>query len=147
MRALSPPTRDRTHVPEVEAWSLNHWTAREIPSVQFLIQPLNEWGKCYLLPKQYLFSPFTLTNKFSFFSKQQSASLKTLASWCCLVSKVGDVTHFWPKASRSLRRQCSLKTDTTPSSSHLILSWNSEVKYRGARTILQPWGNKCDDDG
>ena len=32
MRDLSSLTRDPTHAPAVEARSLNHWTAREVPS-------------------------------------------------------------------------------------------------------------------
>lgn len=32
----SSPTRDRTHVPAVEAWNPNQWTAREIPIVSIL---------------------------------------------------------------------------------------------------------------
>ena len=28
---LSSPTRDRTRAPAEEAWSLNHWTSREVP--------------------------------------------------------------------------------------------------------------------
>ena len=31
LRDLISPTRDRTGVPEVEAWSPNHWTTREVP--------------------------------------------------------------------------------------------------------------------
>ena len=31
---ISSPTRDRTHAPTVEVWSLNHWTTREIPEVE-----------------------------------------------------------------------------------------------------------------
>ena len=32
---LSSLTRDRTCLPAVEGWSLNHWTAREFPSLWF----------------------------------------------------------------------------------------------------------------
>ena len=32
---LSPPTRDRTHTPCIGRRSLNHWTAREVPSLIF----------------------------------------------------------------------------------------------------------------
>ena len=28
---LSSSTRDRTHIPCIERWSLNHWTARQVP--------------------------------------------------------------------------------------------------------------------
>ena len=31
MQDLSTLTKDGTHTPAVEAWSLNHWTSREIP--------------------------------------------------------------------------------------------------------------------
>ena len=31
LRDLSSLTRDRTWAPAVEAWSPNHWTAREVP--------------------------------------------------------------------------------------------------------------------
>ena len=31
LRDLSSQTRDGTHAPTVEVWSLNHWTARDIP--------------------------------------------------------------------------------------------------------------------
>ena len=31
MEDLSSPTRDQTRAPAVEAWSPNHWTAREFP--------------------------------------------------------------------------------------------------------------------
>ena len=30
------PTRDRTHVPCIERWILNHWTTREVPLKKFL---------------------------------------------------------------------------------------------------------------
>ena len=30
---LSSPTKDRTQAPCLEAWSLNHWTAREAPQL------------------------------------------------------------------------------------------------------------------
>ena len=30
-------TRDRTHVPGIGRWILNHWTTSEVPSVSFLI--------------------------------------------------------------------------------------------------------------
>ena len=46
---LSPPTRDRTHVPTaVEAQSLNHWSFREVPISYPLFQP------AALLPKNSL---------------------------------------------------------------------------------------------
>ena len=35
---LSSLTRDRTHAPAVEAQSVNHWTAREVPSLHFLMR-------------------------------------------------------------------------------------------------------------
>ena len=31
MQDASSPTRDQTRAPAVEAWSLNHWTARDMP--------------------------------------------------------------------------------------------------------------------
>ena len=34
---LSSPTRDQTHAPAVEAWRLNHWTAREVPGVMMAL--------------------------------------------------------------------------------------------------------------
>ena len=36
MRDLSSLTRDRTRVPAVEAQSLIHWTAREVPNLSTL---------------------------------------------------------------------------------------------------------------
>ena len=33
---LSSPTRDRTHTPALEVWSLNHWTAMEVPRTYIL---------------------------------------------------------------------------------------------------------------
>ena len=36
MRDLSSPTRDRTHGPALEVQRLNHWTAREVPSLPLL---------------------------------------------------------------------------------------------------------------
>ena len=30
-------TRDRTHVPCIGRWILNHWTTREVPSLQFFV--------------------------------------------------------------------------------------------------------------
>ena len=33
---LSSPTRDRTHVPCIGRWILNHWTTRGVPSIYFL---------------------------------------------------------------------------------------------------------------
>ena len=41
MRDLSSPTRDGTCTPAVEAWSLNHWTAREVPTL-FIFKALAE---------------------------------------------------------------------------------------------------------
>ena len=32
---LDPPTRDQTVPPALGAWSLNHWTARQVPQVIF----------------------------------------------------------------------------------------------------------------
>ena len=32
----SSPTRDRTHIPAVEAWNPNQWLARETPIVSIL---------------------------------------------------------------------------------------------------------------
>ena len=43
MQDLSTSARDWTHAPWVEAWSLNHWTAREVPRFEFQFQ-------CYHLP-------------------------------------------------------------------------------------------------
>ena len=31
---LSSLTRDQTHAPEVEAWSLKHWAIKELPRAQ-----------------------------------------------------------------------------------------------------------------
>lgn len=28
---LTSPTRDRSHAPAVEVWSLRHWNSREVP--------------------------------------------------------------------------------------------------------------------
>ena len=33
---LSSPTRDRTHVPCIGTWILDHWTIREVPSIYLL---------------------------------------------------------------------------------------------------------------
>ena len=33
---LSSPTRDQTHAPCIEVWSLNHWTTREVPLYNIL---------------------------------------------------------------------------------------------------------------
>ena len=33
---LSSPTKDYTHAPALEAWSLNHWTARRVPPTLFM---------------------------------------------------------------------------------------------------------------
>ena len=37
---LNSPTRDQTHVPCLERWFLNHWTAREVPQLG-----LEKWKK------------------------------------------------------------------------------------------------------
>ena len=37
MRDLSSPTKDRTRALALEAWSLNHWTAREVPKTNFYL--------------------------------------------------------------------------------------------------------------
>ena len=34
---LSSPTRDRTRVPCIGRWILNHWTTREIPQLPFML--------------------------------------------------------------------------------------------------------------
>ena len=39
---LSSPTRDRTCALALEAWSLNHWTAREVPRGH-CFKPLSLW--------------------------------------------------------------------------------------------------------
>ena len=53
VRHLNSPTRDGTRVPPtVEAWSLNHWTAREVPyrKVLFLYTNVLEPSHCpYLI--------------------------------------------------------------------------------------------------
>ena len=33
---LSFPTKDYTHAPALEAWSLNHWTSRRVPPTLFM---------------------------------------------------------------------------------------------------------------
>ena len=50
MHGMRDPTslsRDQTRAPEVEAWSPNHWTAREIPNLLLLLiwKALELWGK------------------------------------------------------------------------------------------------------
>ena len=42
LRDLSSPTGDRTRAPAVEAWSLNHWTARGSPSSTFFFPQKND---------------------------------------------------------------------------------------------------------
>ena len=46
MRNLSSLTKDWTHTPCIGGWSLNYWTAREIPRIKFLMmefQTCNNW--------------------------------------------------------------------------------------------------------
>ena len=43
MRDLSSQTRDQPHAPSVEAWSLNHWTAKEVP-----------WGSVIFKTRSYI---------------------------------------------------------------------------------------------
>ena len=43
MQDLSSLTRDGTHPPAVEVWSLNHWTARELPISPLLFLILVIW--------------------------------------------------------------------------------------------------------
>ena len=40
MQDLSSPTRDRAAPPAVEAHSLNHWTAREVPVLVIFSLPI-----------------------------------------------------------------------------------------------------------
>ena len=46
MRTRSSLTKDWTHTPCIGRWSLNYWTAREIPRIRFLMmefQTCNNW--------------------------------------------------------------------------------------------------------
>ena len=46
MRNLNSLTKDWTHTPCIGRWSLNYWTAREIPKIKFLMmefQTCNNW--------------------------------------------------------------------------------------------------------
>ena len=59
---LSSPTRDQTWAPTVEAWSLNHWTSREVPILLFLMNVIMlSWYIISLLSLVYfrIFSLFS----------------------------------------------------------------------------------------
>ena len=43
---LSSPTRDRTRTPGIGRWSLNYWTAREVPVFSFL---MNDTSICWAI--------------------------------------------------------------------------------------------------
>ena len=52
MQDLSSPARDQTRAPAVGAWSLNHWTTREVPKAYFIPNSLY-----LLIPYPYIAPP------------------------------------------------------------------------------------------
>ena len=53
-RILVPPLGMELVNPAVEAWSLNHWTTREVQT----FYNLKNWKKCCCLFYQYLYGPY-----------------------------------------------------------------------------------------
>lgn len=48
-----PPTRNQTHAPALKVQTLNHWTTKKVPQIQFLIRYLClETGKKVYLKKK-----------------------------------------------------------------------------------------------
>ena len=41
----SSRTRDRTHIPCISRWILNHWTTMEAPTMEIYVSPFWEAGK------------------------------------------------------------------------------------------------------
>ena len=79
---LNSPTRDRTHLPCIGRWILNHWTVREVPSCSLL-------STCYTfqLSQSYFGASSSFWMNYSVFVPKESHSI------CSILSHLTSHTH------------------------------------------------------
>ena len=86
---LVPQAGIRPTPPALGAWSLNYWTAREVPIVLVLMLVFLLWVGLLLLfhwhPSAFPFSP-ALPAAWTFFGLQIHVTLPSLAFWACVLT-------------------------------------------------------------